>query len=178
VPSTDTRYRSRSLKCHHVLVAGVRGRLIATVAVVALVAAVAWLAVPLILKPPTGRTQARLAQHDPLWEQQPRELRETSRFVVTADAGWLPWANRVTGVGRYYALNPTDRAREIERWSTAATAAGWLPYRTATCGPMTAVVHKRIARATSVLQIAPDATGEYLLVNITFPVNTGEPPGC
>lgn len=126
-----------------------------------LVAAVAWLAVPLILKPPTGRAQARLAQHDPLWEQHPPapdtchqdiggtsgfdcgtgcpltapprnnghrgdqpELRETSRFVVIADAGWLPWANRATGVGRYYALNPTDQARETERWSTAATAAG------------------------------------------------------
>ncbi len=173
-----SRYRGRSLKCHHVLVAGVRGRLITTVAVVALVAAVAWLAVPLILKPPTGRTQARLAQHEPLWKLQPPELREASRFVSIADAGWLPWADRATVVGRYYALNPTDRARETKRWSTAATADGWLPYRTATCGSMTTVFYKRIARTTSVLELAPDATGEYLRVSISFPVNTGQPPGC
>lgn len=86
----------------------VRGRLITTVAVVALVAAVAWLGVPLILKPPTGRTQARLAQHEPLWKLQPPELREASRFVSIADAGWLPWADRATVVGRHYALKPTD----------------------------------------------------------------------
>ena len=113
-----------------------------------------------------SRGDIRLAQADTLWTHAPFGAHETSRFVVRADAAWVPWSSKVTGVGRYY-LAVAGAVAPPQAWDVAATSAGWNADR-APCGPTVKVFTKTLHSKPAKLIVELDPTRTYVLAVIRF----------
>jgi hypothetical protein len=117
-------------------------------------------------KAPESSTQAGLAEHDSVWTAGPRTVAVRSRYVVLADASWVPWGDRTTAVGRWYQPDAAGLAVLRLSWAAAAGTTGWTPSSGPGCAGRFA---KRLGKWPAVLTIAPDATGSELGVSIAFP---------
>lgn len=135
-------------------------------ALAVVVIAVVTLAVVQPWKAPEAHSQARLAEHDPVWTANPAAGFIQSRYVVLADASWVPGGGRTTVVGRWYRTAPDLIAMDRGGWTLAATKAGWTTSADAACPGR---FSKRLGKWVAVLTIAPDATGRLLGVRISFP---------
>ena len=148
-------------------------RWVIAIAVLALIAVA--IAVFRPWKAPEASAQARLAKSDPVWRLGPTADGVDSSYVVPGDAAWVPWANRTTGVGRWYRIGPNDTQTLQSEWTSAAESAGWRQAADPSCqGRLT----KELDKWTAVLTIKPDDGGQrFLGVNISFPVgdNRGQP---
>lgn len=145
---------------------GARVRVRAVLAVVVVAALVAVVVVWKPWKAQEAAAQARLAEHDPLWSMAPAAGQLHSRYVVLADAAWVPWASRTTGVGRWYSPGDTDPSSLQRLWTVTARSTGW----TALPGPScSGAFTKPLGRWSALLTLAPDHTKAYFGVSITFP---------
>jgi len=123
-----------------------------------------------------SRVEIPAAQADALWAHVPAWSDEQSRYVVRADAGWVPWANPVTNVGRYYRTT-RGSVGVPSSWAAAATSAGWKQVR-ARCGVGKYVFTKHLGGETARLIVELEETKTYLRAAISFGQRLGSDPVC
>lgn len=124
-------------------------------------------------KAPHARQQAQLAAHDALWQTVPSSMRLQSSWTVLGDAAWVPWANSLTGVGRYY-TSTLPKAAALAEWERSAGTAGWiLAGRRCDGAHVTLSFTKTLGRWPALLRIRDDVT-LALGASIRLPLSPGQ----
>lgn len=116
-------------------------------------------------KAPESSDQARVAERDSVWKN-PAATFVERRYVVRADAAWVPWGNHTTTVGRWYRETGSDFAADRAEWLVVAARAGWTPSAEPGCAGH---FIKKLGKWMALLTVAPDPTGRELGVRIAFP---------